>query len=42
MGLERRQEMLTKFYGDIHTLICAYNPRYFVKHGRNKTKRIIT
>lgn len=40
-GIRTTQEMLTKFYGDIHTLICAYNPRYFRSMAEIKQRELL-
>ncbi len=40
-GIRTTQEVLTRFYKDIHAFICAYNPNYFRSMDQAKQRELL-
>lgn len=40
-GIRTTQEMLTRFYKDVHAFICAYNPGYFRSMELSKQRELL-
>lgn len=40
-GIRTTQEVLTRFYKDVHSFICAYNPNYFRSMSLSKQRELL-